>query len=59
MEINKDAKDMDKESIVKQYWEIQRLRQNEENKELALKMSERQMELWDCAKKNGFHTELV
>lgn len=59
MEIDKDPKDMDKESIVKQYWEIQRLRENEENKELALKMSERQMELWEYAKKNGFHTELV
>ena len=59
MNLEKEPKDMDKETIINQYWDIQELRENEHNKELALKMAERQMELWDYAKKNGFYKELV
>ena len=59
MELEKEPKDMDKETIIKQYWNIQELRKNEHNKKLALKMSKRQMELWNYAKQNGFHKELI
>lgn len=59
MDLDKEPKEMDNSGIVKQYWEIQRLRENETNTETALEMSKRQMELWEYAKKNGFHKELI
>ena len=59
MDIKEKPQNMDRNSIIKQYNEIQRLRENEDNKEKALQMSKRQMELWDYAKDNGFHRELL
>lgn len=59
LELDKDPKDMEKSHIEKQYWEIQRLRENETNAELAVKMAERQNELWQYAKRKGFHKELI
>jgi len=59
MEIDNNPEDMDRKEIIDQYQEIQRLRENEKSKNIALNMAKRQMELWDYAKSKGFHKQLL
>ena len=58
-DMHKNPEKMDRDSIIKQYDKIQTLRKNEDNKEIALKMAGRQMELWDYAKKHNFERKLL
>lgn len=57
--VNKDPENMDKEKIITVYQDLHRMHKNETNTEIALKMAERMMELWNYAKKHNFEDELV
>ena len=57
--MHKNPEKMDRDMIIKQYNDIQRLRENENNKRIALKMAERQIELWNYAKNKGFGRKLI
>jgi hypothetical protein len=59
MNVNKNRENMDNDKIVKVYWDLHRMHKNENNPQIALKIAERKQELWNYAKKHGFHRELL
>lgn len=58
-DITKDPEKMEKRELIDRYQDLHRMHKNETNQEIALKIAERKMDLWNYAKKHNYHSELV